>query len=97
MVLCYRYQNTEHNRDSERWDIMEKVFISYSRKDIDFARKLAGEMPSRHWIITTPSGFEAFFSRCADGFAKASPPDMRRIAEIFDEHGITLLEGERNG
>jgi quercetin dioxygenase-like cupin family protein len=55
-----------------------------------------GETPSRHWIITTPSGFEVFFSRCADEFAKASP-DMGRIAEIFDEHGITLLEGERNG
>src|SRR5262245_40041825 len=51
-----------------------------------------GESPSRHWTITTPSGFEVFFSRCADEFAKAGPPDMGRIAEIFSEHGITLLE-----
>ena len=55
-----------------------------------------GETSSRHWIITTPSGFEVFFSRCADEFAKATPPDMGRIAEIFSEHGITLLEGERS-
>ena len=54
-----------------------------------------GEAPSRHWIITTPSGFEVFFSRCADEFAKPAPPDMGRIAEIFKEHGITVLEGEQ--
>ena len=47
-------------------------------------------------IITTPSGFEVFFSRCADEFAKATPPDMGRISEIFGEHGITLLEGGHN-
>jgi uncharacterized cupin superfamily protein len=55
-----------------------------------------GETPSRHWIITRPSGFEVFFSRCADEFAKATPPDMERISEIFSEHGITLLEGGQN-
>ena len=55
-----------------------------------------GESPSHHWIITTPSGFEVFFSRCADEFAKPAPPDMGRIAQIFSEHSITLLEGERS-
>jgi len=27
-----------------RWETMQKIFISYSRKDIDFARKLAGDL-----------------------------------------------------
>jgi hypothetical protein len=50
----------EHNRGSERWDNMQKVFISYSRKDIDFARKLAGDLESAGydvwWDITDLQG-----------------------------------------
>lgn len=34
----------EHYRNSERWDIMQRIFISYSRKDSDFVRKLAGDL-----------------------------------------------------
>ena len=70
--------------------------VVYLPRETSHSFRNIGETPSRHWIITTPSGFEVFFSRCADEFTKASPPDMGRIAEIFNEHGITLLEGERN-
>jgi quercetin dioxygenase-like cupin family protein len=55
-----------------------------------------GDGPSRHWTITTPSGFEVFFSRCADEFAKPAPPNMGRISEILSKHGITMLEDEPN-
>ena len=51
-----------------------------------------GTTPSRHWILTTPSGFEGFFARCADEFAKTGGPDMQRIVEIHQEHGIELVE-----
>ena len=51
-----------------------------------------GDTSSRHWIITTPSGFEKFFARCADEFARQGGPDMQRIVEIHHEHGIKLLE-----
>ena len=70
--------------------------VVYLPRETPHGFRNVGKTPSRHWIITTPSGFEVFFSRCADEFAKASPPDMGRIAEIFNEHGITLLEGERS-
>jgi len=39
-------------------------------------------------IHTAPSGFETFFARCAEEFAKPNPPDMSRIVEISAEHGI---------
>jgi len=55
-----------------------------------------GETPSRHWVITTPSGFEVFFARCADEFGKGGPPDMGRIAEIFSEHSILMVDVEKN-
>lgn len=65
MVLCHRQPNLitalpEHNRDFERWEIMDKIFISYSRKDIDFARKLAGDLETAGydvwWDITDLRG-----------------------------------------
>ncbi len=51
-----------------------------------------GTTPSRHWIITTPSGFEMFFAQCADEFAQAGGPDMEKIVAIHSEHGIQLLD-----
>jgi quercetin dioxygenase-like cupin family protein len=53
--------------------------------------KNVGTTPSRHWILTTPSGFETFFARCADEFAKPDGPNMDRIVEIHQEHNIDLI------
>ena len=50
-----------------------------------------GTTPSKHWVLTAPSGFEKFFARCADEFAKPGGPDMGRIVEIHHEQGIQLL------
>lgn len=58
MVLCEA--RTEHNLASKRWESMEKVFISYSRKDMDFVRKLAGDLEAAGydvwWDITDLRG-----------------------------------------
>jgi len=60
MGSCFDKQSKEHNRDFKRWDSMEKVFISYSRRDIDFARKLAGDLEKAGydvwWDITDLHG-----------------------------------------
>jgi quercetin dioxygenase-like cupin family protein len=77
------------------WTQVAPGGVVYLPRGTEHGFRNVGETPSRHWIITTPSGFEVFFSRCADEFAKATLPDIERIAEIFSEHGITLLEGER--
>ena len=69
--------------------------VVYLPREVPHRYRNVGETPSRHWVITTPSGFEVFFSRCAEEFAKAGGPDMGRILEIINEHGGTLLEGER--
>jgi hypothetical protein len=50
-----------------------------------------GTTPSKHWLLTTPSGFEHFFA-CAEEFAQPGGPDMRRIVEIHAAYGIELLE-----
>ena len=51
----------------------------------------AGETPSRHWVLTTPSGFERFFAGCAEAFAAPGGPDMARVTELLAAHGIELL------
>lgn len=51
-----------------------------------------GTTPSKHWILTTPSGFEHFFAACAEEFAQPGGPDMSRIVEIHRAYGIELLE-----
>jgi quercetin dioxygenase-like cupin family protein len=48
----------------------------------------SGDKPLKMLIHTAPSGFETFFARCAEEFAKPNPPDMSRIVEISAEHGI---------
>ena len=55
--------------------------------------KNVGDQPCRMLVMTTPSGFENFFARCAEEFAKPAGPDMSRIMEIGVKHGIHFLQG----
>jgi uncharacterized cupin superfamily protein len=55
----------------------------------------AGTTASRQWIVTTPSGFEHFFARCADESARPGGPDMERIVGFAREHGIEFLADAR--
>lgn len=50
--------------------------------------KNVGDTPSRMRITASPAGFETFFARCAEEFAKNEVPNMPRIVEISAEHGI---------
>jgi quercetin dioxygenase-like cupin family protein len=50
-----------------------------------------GESPSRHWIVTVPSGFESFFGEAAAEFESGGEPDIGRLVEVCAAHGIELL------
>jgi quercetin dioxygenase-like cupin family protein len=76
------------------WTEVAPGGVVYLPRDVPHCYRNVGDAPSRQWVISTPSGFEVFFSRCADEFAKAGGPDMGRIIEIVNEHGgEILLEG----
>ena len=49
-----------------------------------------GSAPSRHWVLTAPSGFEAFYARCAELFANGPPPPDE-IGAIAAEYGYQFL------
>lgn len=48
----------------------------------------SGTEPLRMLVQTSPAGFETFFERCAEEFAKAEGPDMSRIVAISADYGI---------
>jgi quercetin dioxygenase-like cupin family protein len=52
-----------------------------------------GTTSSKHWILTTPSGFEHFFAASAAEFAKPGAPDRQRLVEINREYGLELVLG----
>jgi quercetin dioxygenase-like cupin family protein len=54
--------------------------------------KNIGDQPCRMLLTTAPSGFEKFFARCAEEFAKPGGPDMSRIMQIGVQHGIHFLQ-----
>ena len=53
--------------------------------------KNVGDAPSRMRLTTSPAGFDTYFARCAEEFAKPGGPDMPRIIEISAEHGIHFV------
>lgn len=54
--------------------------------------KNVGDEALRLLIITTPAGIEKFFCCCHEEFAKPGGPDMSRLLQISEEHGIHFLE-----
>ena len=50
-----------------------------------------GTTTSKHWVLATPSGFEKFFSECAEVFALGGVPDMQRIIAIAKEHQLQFV------
>jgi mannose-6-phosphate isomerase-like protein (cupin superfamily) len=73
------------------WSEVGAGGVVYLPRGVEHCYRNVGTTPSRHWIITTPSGFENFFAHCADEFARPGGPDMQRVVEIHQEHGIELL------
>jgi hypothetical protein len=65
----------EHNQCLQRWENMQKIFISYSRKDIDFARKLAGDLESAGydvwWDISDLKGGDDWVRTIPDAIASS--------------------------
>lgn len=67
------------------------AIIFAPRKSVHTFRNV-GDTPGRVLIYAAPSGFETFFTRCAEEFAKPGGPDMARIFAISAEHGIHYVE-----
>ena len=65
--------------------------VVFLPRDVPHQFRNVGSEPSHHWVICTPSGFEGFYEKCGEVFAKGGPPDMGRILEICAEHGAEIV------
>lgn len=78
------------------WTDVEAGGAVFLPKGTAHCYRNVGTAPSRQWILTTPSGFEHFFARCAEEFGSPTGPDMPRIVEISREHGIEVVGSEQS-
>lgn len=101
--LHYHKQDDEHFYVLEgqasfckdgQWTEVPAGTAVFMPKGTVHAFKNVGQTPLRQLIQTTPAGFETFFARCADEFAKLRGPDMERVKEISAEHGIYFVGPE---
>ncbi len=65
--------------------------VVYTPRGVRHTFQNAGTSPGRHWVMATPSGFERFFSQCAEVFAAGGAPDMQRILTIAAEYGLEFV------
>ncbi len=70
------------------WTAASPGTVVFMPKNEVHAFRNSGTTPLKMLITTMPSGFENFFGRCAEEFAKPGGPDHARLVEIAAEHGI---------
>jgi quercetin dioxygenase-like cupin family protein len=56
----------------------------------------AGATPSRHWVLTTPSGFDEFYRDAADIFSVGGAPDFEKLGALAARHGYEFLQRGTN-
>jgi quercetin dioxygenase-like cupin family protein len=79
----------------DKWTDAGPGSVVYLPRGCAHTFTVTGTTPGRHWVLTTPSGFERFYARCAEVFAAPGPPDFAKLASISAEHGLrfTTTEG----
>lgn len=75
-----------------KWTEVGVGGVVYLPVGVPHCYRNVGETPSRHWIITLPSGFEQFFAAAAAEFARPGGPNPENIVEIHHQFGIDLLQ-----
>jgi mannose-6-phosphate isomerase-like protein (cupin superfamily) len=73
------------------WTEVPVGSVVFIPRGVVHAFRNPGDKPLRMLLHTAPSGFEIFFARCAEEFAKPGAPNMPRIIEISAEHGIHFV------
>lgn len=74
-----------------QWTEVPPGGAAFLPRNVPHTFKNVGDTPLRMLIQTAPAGFDRFFTRCAEEFARPGGPDMARIMAISAEHGIRFL------
>jgi quercetin dioxygenase-like cupin family protein len=73
--------------DGEWRDVAPGTIVFAPKGKVHTLRNI-GDTPARVLVSAAPSGFEVFFTKCSEEFAKPGGPNMARINAISAEHGI---------
>ncbi len=71
-----------------KWTVFAAGAVVFMPRNHVHAFRNIGETTSRMLLTTAPGGFDRYFARCAEEFAKGGEPHMPRIVAISAEHGI---------
>lgn len=71
--------------------------VVYLPRGSEHTFKVVGATPGRHWVLTTPSGFERYFARAAEVFAVPGPPDGAKLAAINADHRVAFVRPPAGG
>jgi quercetin dioxygenase-like cupin family protein len=74
------------------WEEVPEGSTVFAPKMSVHSLKNVGDAPAHVLTTMVPAGFEVFFARCAEEFAKPGAPDLARIVEISAEHGIHYVK-----
>jgi len=75
---------------STGWQRVGAGSVVYVPRGARHAFRNAGTTPSRHWVLTTPSGFDEFYARAAALFA-AGPPAPQQMRALALEYGYEIF------
>lgn len=73
------------------WKDVAPGGMVYIPRGVAHTFEVLGEQPGRHWVLMSPGGFDRFYARCAEMFAKPGPPDFSQLPAINAEFGIRMV------
>lgn len=73
------------------WKDVVPGSMVYIPRGVPHTFEVWGEQPGRHWVLMSPGGFDRFYARCAEMFAKPGPPDFSQLPAINAEFGIRMV------
>jgi mannose-6-phosphate isomerase-like protein (cupin superfamily) len=61
--------------------------LVFMPRGVPHSFQVLGARAGRHWVVSTPGGFDHFFRAQAKVFAEPGPPNFARLAAIAAEYG----------
>lgn len=73
------------------WSEVGPGTVVYLPRGCEHTFQAVGDAPGKHWVLTTPSGFDKFYAKASELFAVPGPPNFAKLAEINAEFGYRLV------